>query len=300
MRASLLLLLLALAGCPSSNGGSDGGGGADLAVATVDDMATSGGSPFDLLPAANTGTITVSSANSAMQKGYNAGASFVMGVLPQSPACVLSYTSHCVASDCTIQSADAGSPPNTSTLVSGGTLTITGGTTPLSIMPMNGYYQMGSSTQALFSGGETLTVANSGAVAPASSTTLVAPSPPTVTTPMAVAGMTYTITRSNGFDLAWSGGGPGDVSILIQTNASSTQPGTKFGSVRCTFSVGDGHGTVPAAALAVLPTGPASFLLNVIDTASINVNDWLMNVSAYTSVLAPNGDPFVGGQATVN
>jgi hypothetical protein len=298
MSRAWLVAVLALAGCPASNGESDGGVG-DLAVTMADDLAVGGGgTPVDLAPAPNTGTITVTSAASSTQNSFTAGASFVMGVIATSSACTTSYIGGCQASACTVQSADAGSPPVTSSLVSGGTVTISGGATPVSMTPTSGFYSDSSSSQALFTGGEALTFANSGAVAPASSTTLVAPAPSTITTP--VAASAYTITRSDGFALAWTGGGPGDVVITIQSSISSTQPGTQFGSVRCLFPVGDGHATVPAAALAVLPAGNASFQLAIAHTMSTTVNDWLMNVTALTYVHAANGDPFIGGQATVN
>lgn len=300
MSRAWLLVVLAVAGCPSSSGGSDGGGsGDDLAVGNADDMATSGGASPDLAPAANTGTITVTSATSAMDKSLTAYATFMMGVLPPSP-CVLTFTAHCQAADCTIPSADAGSPPVTYSLVSGGTVTVAGGAMPLTMTPTSGgyYAPVPSSAQALFSGGETLTLANSGAVAPASSMTVVAPSPSTITTPAAAT--SYTITRSNGFALAWSGGGPGDLTFTIQSGFPSAQPGSKYGSVTCTFPVADGQATVPPSALAALPAGSAFFQLTVSHTVSTTVGDWLMNAVAVTYPVTPAGASFASGQATIN
>ena len=298
MSRAWLVVVLALAGCPSSNGASDGGAG-DLAVTTADDLATGGGTPADLLQAPNTANIGVTSATSAMDKSYIASANFIMGVLPPSP-CVLTNTTYCQAAACTVPSADAGSPAPTYSLVSGGTVTVGGGAMPVTLTPMagtTGYYPpVPSTTQPLFTGGETLTLANSGATAPASSTMVVAPSPPTVTTP---SGTSYTITRSAGFTLAWTGGGPGNVSFAI-ASAFPTNPGDPYGSVRCSFPVADGQATIPASALAALPAGNAFFQISVVNTVSSTVNDWVINASATTYPLGTGGQPFTSGGATIN
>ncbi|MCU1279665.1 MAG: hypothetical protein JWM53_3211 [bacterium] len=298
MRNALLsALLVSVVGCGPPSGNSDGSTD-DMAV-PGDDLAT-GNAPADLASPPNTGTINVTSFQSTAQSLYSAGASFVAGVIPSSsPQCTLSVVGSCQAYACIVQSLDAGSGGTAPPLVSAGTVTISGGTTTATMTPGAGnIYSASSNTQSLFAGGETLTFATSGAAAPASSTMLVAPTAVTITTPAQAA--SYTITRANGFALAWSGGGPGSFDFTIQSSISSTAPGTHYGSVRCQFPVAGGSATVPAAALAVLPTGGASFQVGVSNSASSAVGDWVMNANAVTYALAPGGAPFVGGQATVN
>ena len=295
----LAVLLLGLAGCGQPSESNDAAGvGDDMAVAS-EDLATNN-APLDLASPPNTGTITVTSFASTAQSFYSAGASFVAGIIPStSPACTLSVVGDCQAYACVVQSLDAGSSGPAPPLVSAGTVTISGGTTVATMTPdQTNIYTTSSNTQSLFAGGETLSFATSGAAAPASTTMLIAPTPVTITTPAQAA--SYTITRANGFALAWSRGGAGTVVIGIQSAITSTAPGTQYGSVRCEFPVAGGSAIVPAASLAVLPVGNASFQMAVANRASSAVGDWVMNVSAVSYPLAPGGAPFPSGQATIN
>jgi hypothetical protein len=298
MSSRVMLFVLAIGGCGQSSG-MTGDAASPQDMAAPDDDLANGSSTSDLANPANSGTINVTSFHSNSQSLYSAAASFVAGAVPSSPACTLTLIGDCQASACIVESGDAGTNGLPPTLVSAGTVTISGGSMTATMMPgANNIYQASDNTQALFSGNEKLTFATTGAAAPASSTFVIAPSSVTITKPAPAA--TYTITRASGFGLTWSGGGPGTVNVTIQSAITSTAPGTPYGSVRCQFPATNGAATVPPGALAVLPVGNASFQLAVANSVSTVVGDWLITANALTFPVTAAGAPFVSGQATVN
>jgi hypothetical protein len=296
MQRVLVALALFAAGCPAHD---DGGGQPDLAAASADDMATSSSGAHDLAtPAApNGGTMEVISTPAS----WSGAASFYTGTVPTtSPNCSYLTAGACTAAHCTIGTTDGGTGATYSVVGAGSVAVSVGAMAPnaFTMQPGNYYLASGSTTQPLFTGGEMLTFTTSGAVAPASTTTVQAPAPPTLTTPSQAP--PYTISRASDFAFAWSGGGPGVFTVTVQTNPSSVSPGTPFGSVRCTFALSDGGGLIPSAALAQLPTGSAMVSFGVSNQTVNVVGDWALTAAAATYPKNGAGQATAGGQATIN
>ncbi|HEY2743927.1 MAG TPA: hypothetical protein VGL86_04875 [Polyangia bacterium] len=296
MRRAFVAVLLFVVGCPS---GDDGGRSKDLAAIAGDDMETSSGALDLAVPTApNGGTMEVLST----PMSWSGGASFYTGMpATTSPECSYTSVGACTAAQCTIGTADGGTAAPTSTLVSAGDVAVAvGSMAPIAfaVEPGDYYLAPGSNAQALFNGGEVITFTASGAVAPASSTMVQAPSPPTLTMPSQPP--LYTISRSSDFAFAWTGGGPGQFVVAVQTSPSSIAPGTQFGSVSCTFAVSAGSGAIPSAALAVLPAGNAMLTFAVANQAINVVGDWAFTARVGTYLETTGGQPIAGGQATIN
>jgi len=297
MHRVFVALMFLSVGCPARDESS--GSAADLSVTAADDMATASSGPYDFATptAANGGTMEVLSS----PVSWSGAASFYTGTVPtMSPQCTYSTVGACIAAHCTIGTADGGTAA-TYSLVSAGDVAVTVGTAApvaFAVQPGGYYVAPGSSTQPLFAGGEMITFSTSGAVAPASSTTVQAPAPPTLTVPSQ--SPPYTISRSSDFAFAWTGGGPGQFTVSVQTNPGSIAPGTPYGSVRCVFALGDGSGVIPSAALAVLPTGSAMVAFGVSNRAINVVGNWALTATAGTYPKTTGGQPIAGGQATVN
>jgi hypothetical protein len=143
----------------------------------------------------------------------------------------------------------------TPTTTGGGTISITGGAQPVTLKPvtMSGMVLYPSFTAAtpLWNGGESLTLAIAGDAVPAFSVTQVAPSRVTITQPPSSSGP-LTIPHDRDFTIAWSGGSAGAVRFTLTFGASGPVAETQL---VCLFPSGPGQGTVPAAALAMLPHG---------------------------------------------
>jgi hypothetical protein len=292
-------LLVGGSGCHT-----DEGSNADMAQPGEIDMAQPSTSPDLATPSTpNAGNITVFSYSYATQSGtnagYDAGASFIVGNTPTPAGCTPSLIGPCTTLSCVVEAADGGTT-GAVTLASGGNVMIDGGATALTLAPMaNGFYPpLSSTTQALFSGGETLHFTNTGSLAPATTIALTAPTQPTITMPTPAS--TYTISRAADFPIAWTGGNGGTVDVSIMTNVSSTAPGTPYGSISCSFPVATGSGAIPAAALAVLPTGSSTLRVGVAVRATSIVGSWGITAVAGTYMLASSGSPFAGGQANIN
>lgn len=295
MQRLLVALVVLIAGCPAQD---HGGGPSDLAVASGDDMATSSGASDLATPtAANGAAMEVIST----PMSWSGAASFYTGTVPTtSPECSYTTVGACLASHCIIGGADGGTPATYSVVSAGDVAVSVGTTAPIAfaVQPGGYYLAPGSNAQPLFAGGETLTFTTTGSVAPASTTTVQAPTPPTLTMPAQAP--PYTISRASDFSFAWTGAGPGVFMVNIQTNPSSVTPGTPFGGVRCTFAISDGGGVVPSAALAVLPTGSATVAFGVSNQTVNVIGDWALTAVAATYPKNTSGQAVGGGQATIN
>jgi hypothetical protein len=286
-----------VAGCPGPDNGT---AQPDLTAPSGDDMATATSSAPDLATptAPNGGTLEVIST----PMSWSGAASFYTGMVPTtSPQCTYTSVGACTAAHCTVGTDDGGTTSAPYTVVSAGNVAVTvGSMAPIAfaVQPGNFYLAPGSNAQPLFNGGETLTFTTSGSVAPASTTTVQAPTPPTLTAPAQAP--PYTLSRASDFPFAWTGGGPGVLTVSVQTNPSSITPGTPFGMVRCTFVISDGSGVIPSAALSILPTGSAMVGFGVSNQTVNVIGDWALTATAGTYPKTPAGQPIGGGQATIN
>jgi hypothetical protein len=150
---------------------------------------------------------------------------------------------------------------------SAGKITVTGlsGVTTLpvelTVMDMGmfaGQYTTLQQYTPIFAGGDGLTVTAAGGEVPAFSSQLTAPSSPTLTSPSG--NSQIPVSRSQDLPFAWSGGGSGQLRLQIQVMPAMGSPS----GLDCSWPVGDGSGTIPAAALQMMPKGNGQGTLTVL------------------------------------
>jgi hypothetical protein len=174
---------------------------------------------------------------SSIGSGGGIGASFQETT---SPPCSLRTAGPCSVFRCDIPEGGSIMPTN----VSAGTITITGGSpNPIAFSPASDGSYGGFTGTFSFTPGETLMVSAMGATVPAFVTTVVFPSPVTVTSPTG----TPTIDHTKDLALTWSGGGNASVRATIQESTAD-----RAVLIACLFSAAAGAATLPAAALSDL------------------------------------------------
>ena len=228
MRACLVAAALGLAACSSA------------AQRNVMDGAVAD-PPLGCRPSPS-GIVQVVSSNLSMRTDLAAA----FAAMPGGGTCSDMTMGSCVASTST---QGPGMLPH---LVGAGTITVAGGATTLTAMPMTNpsdgstSYESVTVMQPLWQGGELVTVAATGSSdVPAFSTTLAAPAQATVTTPARPAGGAPLVqSRQSDLALAWSGEGYGTVdATMASLNVY----------VHCRWPVAAHAGAIPAAMLAMLP-----------------------------------------------
>jgi hypothetical protein len=277
MRLMTLATLL-VAGCGSGADATTGDGGGDspdLAAAGAD----GGGGARDLAAApTRSGSIFVQS-YSAMQPS---GAAVVGG----SASAGFNATpgggcARQVLGACELDSCAAGTSP----AASAGTVTVSGGSLTPSLVPLaDKTYPAFSTTQSIFAGGETLTFAAAGADVPAFSGSLTAPSKVQITSPAKPpsASPYLVVDRTHDFALSWSGGGSGLVQVALDGGPSRSI------TLYCRFPAAAGTGAIPAAALAMIPSGQGGFSMAAIADAQVTAGDWSVDLSAYFNAVWPD------------
>ncbi len=230
-------MLLSVAGC-----GADGGG-VDASIDLAADFAGSAdaGSPT------YAGTVSASVIN-----GSSGASAFFAEYSSQQPQPMTQAT----VGPCAIRVTMSGGSAMVPMQRRAGTLTISSGTTTVTLTPtmptMFSLYTAYSSPSKLWNGGETLTITAAGGEVLPFTATAVAPGAITYTLPAPVpVGTTVTLDRSKDFPVAWSGGTGGEVSVEFGVyNVSSAAAHLQ---VDCRFAATAGNGTVPSAALLMLP-----------------------------------------------
>jgi hypothetical protein len=175
-------------------------------------------------------------------------------------------------------------------VVSAGTLSMTGGTGPIALMPdtTTGFYSYSSAYPVggpTVAGGDTLTVTASGAIVPAFTAHFVMPNDITVTSPVPpVPPMLFgsvAVLRSSDLPIAWTGGGAGVVEVAL-----GQKSGGGLTSITCLLPAAGGSGAIPAAALAGLTPTPAGgmsgayFTINSSsDVVTVNPSGWQVRVT---------------------
>lgn len=143
--------------------------------------------------------------------------------------------------------------------VPAGAITISGGKKTVTLMPdkSNSYPAYNDYMNALWVGGETITVSSAGGAAvQAFSTTFVASSSVDITMPHLVTlGQTLTIDRTADLPFQWTGGTVGNLQVEL---SAGTPPNIL---VACNFPSAAGTGTIPKAALARLPASTSGSLI---------------------------------------
>lgn len=160
---------------------------------------------------------------------------------------------------------------------SAGTITVSGGTHPVTLVPAYDYQE---SPMSLWNGGETLRFDATGGDIPAFSGTLVAPNRITLTNVLAV------VDRSRDLVLAWTGGGSGQLSL----NASVKTGPMSDVVLTCQLAASAGRGTIAAELLSRFPAGvEGAVSVGVRETAPAHAGAVEVSVLASDLVLGSDG-----------
>lgn len=221
---------------------------------------------------------------------YSFAAGFTRGEITSTGGgCDFQDDGPCRITDCTTQSADAGTPSYET--ASAGVLTLTGGNQPLTLTPdASGSYTPLSGQEKLWSGGATLTIAAAGADVPAFQETLYGAAPVTMTSPaLPPAGTQATFSTSAPLTLTWTGGTGGTVTAMLTRSIQGST--TRTVMLSCTYPATDGSGTVPASAMGALPPGAdGTFVLQGGDLKTIEPGGWTITLQEYVPALTPEGN----------
>ena len=249
-----LVCLVGLVACTNGGGGGDDGG---------DDEGP---------PPPNNGYVAISSTNAIPIVFGTASASFYVN--QATGTCTEQEFGECTAFTC---------PTTTPTPIyaSGGTVSVTGLSQAITLTPKaDNTYEPFSQMQPLFTGGEMITVSGTGAVAPAFSISVTAPSRAAITSPAKPPMNTsLMISRAQDFSVTWTGGGAGKLYVYF---AGPSASGT---SLSCGYEADAGSATVPAAALAALPPGMGSFGASRLFYKSVDIGDWRIYGQAFSNAV---------------
>ncbi len=167
-------------------------------------------------------------------------------------------------------------------LPTSGTVSITGGSTPVSLVPDgDGFYDVEILTQALWMDGDILTVAGSGGEVLAFQDTVAVPARLALTAPAIPAGV-WMLPRANDVVFSWTGATIEEVVIILGTLATNDPT-----EVECRFAGSTGTGAVPAAALALLPSGQGYFSVAGSVQKRLAVGDWSVTLRAESDAVLP-------------
>ncbi len=263
------IALIFLVACGGSNNG--GGGGDD------------GPGPDAALPA-HSGSVSIQSYDAMNIPGTpTRGGSTSAGFFTAGAACTTMQT----IGPCAVRNCGTAQPQGAQ---SAGTITITGATKPLSLVPgTDKQYVQQTSMTSLFNGGEMITFAAAGADVPAFTVSLTTPTKATITAPAKpAAGSLLAINRAQDYSVSWSGGGSGQVQIFLA--GAGGQP-----SLFCKFPASAGTGKVPTAALMTMGAGSGSFAMAAISETSKTSGDWGIDASSYFNAVWPDAAIVSGG-----
>lgn len=135
-----------------------------------------------------------------------------------------------------------------------GPINVNGGVLPvtLTVQP-DGTYLPASAALMLWSDGmTTMQFMAAGADVPAFNVVQTSTQPVSITAPD-LGAVPLLVTRSADMPLTWSGPSPGNVVVRLRWRDMA--PSTANTTIECSFPVADGSGSIPAAALGMLPAG---------------------------------------------
>jgi hypothetical protein len=256
------------------SGGSDAGRGGE-AGAFGDEYAASA-------------SIRVYSYDFELEGGFHethsqAGATY-WGAGTDSDECHRSEHGTCTILDCSY--ASAGLKP---VLLDAGTVTITGGTSPISLTSdAKGAYSEYEADTRLFTGGELLVadVGGKGSI-PGHKLSLTAPSQVTVPEPPLEG---YLVDRSAPFTQTWVGGGAGRAVVRVvsyEIDADGESKGEVH--VACSFEASAGTGTIAPEMLALLPAGGGFINVEVVAEDTVAAGNHTVTFSAHTNAITSSG-----------
>lgn len=173
---------------------------------------------------------------------------------------------------------------------SAGTVHLEGGRKAIALAPKaDKSYAAVSGSEALWSGGETLTARAEGQDVPAFTATLKAPSKITFTAPVMTAGGDLTVSRSSGVSATFSGASSGVVVLYFDIAAS-----TNAFTATCTFDVSSGTARVPAGAFADFPSGEGTFDFYMKESVVAAPPGWSVRFTASSAIVDASGASLAG------
>lgn len=276
----LVLALVFVVACGSDGGG---GGGGDGGGGGGSDGGGSGGSGDAAMPTRAGALLfqsydAMNTPSTSTRGGVAAAELYASGA----PCSTMQTIGPCVLLDCT------GAAP---ALVSAGTITFAGAAEPVTLTPDagNAYTRFMTSAAPLFAGGDSITVAASGADVPAFSTSLVMPGKTTITSPAKPTPQSpqLNINRTLDLTLQWTGSSVGKVQIGLNDLARHT--------LLCGFDASAGMGTIPSAALMTLPAGLGSFGIDAVNVEIHAAGDWGVKITGLFNSVWPDNSIVSGG-----
>ena len=205
------------------------------------------------------------------------------GPTPMIPCTTQTIASGCMATTCT-QIMDLGLPPPV-VPVSAGVITVAGGASALSFTPSpdDNTYSPSGSPMNLWSGGESLVAAAPGADVPGFNVSLTAPTVVTITAP---SGM---VTLPSGQDLVLSTAATAMIRVSYEYLDPTAVPSTTL-EVACTLAPANGTVTMPAAALALAPSGKRiTVAASTSALSTTTVGNWTITFTATSNAAFPGG-----------
>lgn len=221
------------------------------------------------------GTTSIIASGGQATFGFSAG----------SDSCPSTTSGDCQVFECAPTTTTTPTPP---TYLMAGNVSITGLlTTPLALNwgGIGGTltsYMSAALPSYLWTASRPATVTVSGSAdVPAFTMDLTAPNPIAITSPVVsgtgVSGNTYAISKAGAFNVTWTGGVDGMVSVDLTTGtAQSAQV-----NIHCYVDASKGMVTIPATFMAKLGAS-GGFTSGVTSVADKNVGDWLMHFQAST------------------
>ncbi len=246
-----------------------GGGGPDTGFSDVTGNPTGGNVKPVAAGALRTSYVSVHSWSSGNLKSGSFSAMF----LDQDPSPF--NAKKVMVGPCEVRSYSKKTTPGSSKLAfhHAGPLRVSGGIYNVEILPANKQYKAWTdSKQAIFLGGESLTINALGGILPAFEAKLVAPSHVTITAPTYARGNKMPIDRTQDLAVAWTGSSSGEVVFQIGGPQIPDLPST---NLVCSFPADSGKGVVPKDALAAIEgTGTGVISARVLSGAKPVAGDW--------------------------
>lgn len=217
---------------------------------------------------------------------FSANARFTNGSSPAGSACEQEPVGPCWVTTC-----PADGPPPAGPNPDAGVITVSVGTKTVTLTPdENGAYAEASGDEALWADGQTLSATGVGEEAPAFDLSVAVPGLVDVTAPVFPPSPEQLIvSKSADLVVGWSGGGPGSVAVYL-----SRTDETKNVVIGCVSEADAGQMTVPAAALASVPSGPSGYMQVISSNrSSISKPGWDITLNAGSLGSTANGSASV-------
>ncbi len=268
-RRALLPLVVAAALSVAASGCRDGG------ATVVSDLGGSGSGQIVLAQRAIAPSGFITDATATLTRDN--------GPTPMVPCTTQTIAGGCTATTCS-QIMDLGFPPIVLP-VSAGIITVAGGASTLSFTPSpdDSTYSASGSPMNFWLGGESLVASAPGGDVPGFSVSLTAPATATITAPSGA------VTLPSGQDLVLSTASTAMMRVSYEYIDATAMPSTTL-DVACTLAPANGTVTMPAAALALAPSGKRiTVAASTSALGTVTVGGWTITFTATSNAAFPGG-----------